>query len=91
MSSQRQLNLYDSPTRTVVAQRAARGSDRDELLTADDVASRLRMTRAWVYAETRADNIPHIRLGRYIRYRRAAIEAWILAMEDRAGASPRRD
>lgn len=47
------------------------------------------MTRAWVYAETRADHIPHIRLGRLIRYRSAAIEAWILAMEEaRLGDSP---
>ena len=32
--------------------------------------------------ETRAERIPHIRLGRFIRYRRTAIEAWILAMEE---------
>jgi excisionase family DNA binding protein len=59
----------------------ARGSERDELLTADEVADRLRMTRAWVYSETRAERIPHLRLGRYIRYRRAAIEEWIVEME----------
>lgn len=30
------------------------------------------VTRAWVYAETRRNVIPHLRLGRYVRYRRAA-------------------
>ena len=28
-------------------------ADRDQLLTADDVAELMRVTRAWVYAETR--------------------------------------
>ena len=35
------------------------------------------MTPGWVYAETRAGRIPHIELGRYYRYRRSAIEAWL--------------
>jgi excisionase family DNA binding protein len=50
-------------------------ADRDQLLTADDVAELMRVTRAWVYAETRRDRLPHLRLGRYFRYRRVAIEA----------------
>lgn len=53
----------------------------DELLTADDVAAMLRVTKAWVYAETRRGALPHIRLGRYVRYRRAAVLAWIEAIE----------
>ena len=56
-------------------------ADRDQLLTADDVAELMRVTRAWVYAETRRDRLPHLRLGRYVRYRRAAIEAWIRTVE----------
>ena len=35
------------------------------------------MTQAWVYAETRAQRLPHVRLGRYVRYRREAIDAWL--------------
>jgi excisionase family DNA binding protein len=49
----------------------------DDLLTASEVASLLRMTSGWVYAETRANRIPHMRLGRYVRYRRSAIEQWM--------------
>lgn len=44
----------------------------DDLLTADEVAAMLRMKRAWVYAETRRGSLPHVRLGRYVRYRRSA-------------------
>jgi excisionase family DNA binding protein len=64
---------------------------RDVLLTADEVASFLRVTRGWVYAETRARRIPHVRLGRYVRYRRSAVEAWISGLEERstdAAAAP---
>ena len=53
----------------------------EDLLTAGEVAGLLRMTPAWVYAETRRNRIPHMRLGRYFRYRRSAIEAWIREIE----------
>ena len=57
----------------------------DELLTADEVAALLRVTKAWIYAETRRNALPHVRLGRYIRFRRAAIEAWVISNERGAG------
>ena len=53
----------------------------DPLLTADEVAELLQMTKAWVYAQTRARRIPHVPLGRYVRYRRSAVLAWITALE----------
>ncbi|MGA9313750.1 MAG: helix-turn-helix domain-containing protein [Solirubrobacteraceae bacterium] len=54
-----------------------------DLLTADEVAALLRVTPAWVYSETRRHRIPHIRLGRYVRYRRDALIAWMDQLEDR--------
>lgn len=53
----------------------------DDVLTAEEVASLLRMTPAWVYSETRQDRIPHMRFGRRFRYRRSAIEAWMTSLE----------
>lgn len=47
------------------------------LLTAGEVADHLRVKRSWVYAETRAGRIPHVRLGRYVRYSPGAVERWI--------------
>ena len=53
----------------------------NDVLTAEEVASLLRMTPAWVYSETRQDRIPHMRFGRRFRYRRSAIEAWMGSLE----------
>jgi excisionase family DNA binding protein len=51
------------------------------LLTGDEVAARLRVTKCWVYAEVRAGRLPHVRLGRYIRFRAGAIDSWIEQIE----------
>ena len=49
-----------------------------DLLTAQDVAERLGVTKHWVWEQARADRIPHLRLGRHLRFREEAIEAgWI--------------
>jgi len=51
------------------------------LLTADEVAEMLRVDRSWVYSATRSGRIPHIRLGRYVRFSEAAIETWMAELE----------
>lgn len=53
----------------------------DPLLTAEEVAQLMQVTRSWVYAETRRNAMPHLRLGRYVRYRRSTIEAWMVSIE----------
>jgi len=37
---------------------------------------------SWVYQQSRAGRIPTVTLGRYRRYRREAIEAWLEELED---------
>ena len=51
------------------------------LLTVDDVAQRLGVTKDWVWAQARAGRIPHVRLGRYRRFREEAIEEWLANLE----------
>jgi excisionase family DNA binding protein len=58
------------------------------LLVADDVARMLGVPKTWVYAETRAGRLPHVKVGRYRRYRREAVEAWIT--EHEGGPTPSR-
>ncbi len=76
---------------TDTTKRASGRDGSDRLLTADEVAALLRVTPAWVYAETREHRIPHLRLGRYVRFRQSALLAWMEEVErssDRA-RSPR--
>ena len=51
------------------------------LLTVDEVAERLGVTKDSVWAQARAGRIPHVRLGRYRRFREEAIDAWLLQLE----------
>jgi excisionase family DNA binding protein len=49
----------------------------DRLLTAGEVAEMLAVPERWVREHTRGGLIPHVRLGRYVRYRREAVLRWI--------------
>jgi excisionase family DNA binding protein len=49
----------------------------DRLLTADEVAAYLAVPVTWVRTRTRADEIPHVKLGTYRRYRLEDVLAWL--------------
>ena len=49
----------------------------DRLLTATEVADFLAVKESWVREATRDGRLPHLRLGRYRRYRLADIEHWL--------------
>jgi excisionase family DNA binding protein len=46
------------------------------LIDAGEAAVILSVSREWVLAQARAGRIPHVRLGRYVRFERAELEAW---------------
>jgi excisionase family DNA binding protein len=54
---------------------------RDRLLTAEQVADMIGMTTDYVYALSRRGRIPTITFGRSRRYRRDAIEQWLVEIE----------
>jgi len=47
------------------------------LLNARQVGQLLGVPESWVYREARAGRLPHLRLGRYRRFRRTQIESWL--------------
>lgn len=51
------------------------------LMTAAEVAELLGVPVSWVYERSRQGHIPTVTLGRYRRYRREAIEAWVEELE----------
>jgi excisionase family DNA binding protein len=60
----------------------------DRLLTADELAQRLGMKTEWVWAQARAGRIPHVRLGRYRRFRESAVEEWLREIETGGPSRP---
>ena len=54
----------------------------DELLNVEDVSALLKVPASWVYdrisSKFKGDaRLPHIRLGRYIRFERSAVQDFI--------------
>lgn len=53
------------------------------LLTVDDVAALLKVSKSWVYEHTRAratpsqDRLPHIRVGKYLRFDAQAVRTFL--------------
>lgn len=65
---------------TTQAATMGKSSDDDRLLTIRDVAELLQVPVSWVYEHTRdrcANRIPGIRLGKYWRFERTDVVAWI--------------
>ena len=57
--------------------------DLNELLTVDEVAALLRVSRSWVYEHSRSkqtarpDRLPHIKIGKYVRFDARAVRAFL--------------
>lgn len=47
-----------------------------KLIDAREAAVLLNVPATWVLGEARAGRIPHVRLGRYVRFEREALCAW---------------
>jgi excisionase family DNA binding protein len=49
------------------------------LLTIKDAQRLLNVPRSWLYERTRKGEIPHVKLGKYIRFDREELLAWVAA------------
>ncbi len=58
----------------------------DRLLTAAEVSERLNVSTAWIYAAAGAGEIPHVRLGRTVRFGWPEIEQWLEQIKRPAGS-----
>ena len=63
-------------------------SELHELLTVDEVAALLKVSKSWVYEHTRtrkvacADCLPHIRIGKYLRFDERDLRAYMNAKRE---------
>jgi excisionase family DNA binding protein len=49
----------------------------ERLVDAAAIADLLGVPTSWVREQTRAGAIPHVRLGRYVRFDEDAVRAWV--------------
>jgi excisionase family DNA binding protein len=58
-------------------------ADLHELLTVDEVAALLKVSRSWVYEHSRSrgvphsERLPHIKVGKYVRFDPCAVRAFL--------------
>ncbi len=65
-------------------------SPADRLIDAAQVAGMLNVPTSWVREHTRSGAIPHIALGRYVRYVEADVLAWLESCKTGGGPHFRR-
>ena len=72
-------NLETFPVFSPKAFAGARRAVTERLLTAEEVGELLSVPTSWVREQTRRPDgtIPHLRLGRYVRFEREAVLAWL--------------
>lgn len=56
--------------------------ERERLLDVQGLADYLGVKPSWVYGKVQTRELPHLRAGRYLRFRLSDVLAW---MESRAG------
>lgn len=55
----------------------------EELLTVEEIAALLKVSKSWVYEHTRsrnpsrADVLPHIKIGKYVRFDTRAVRRFL--------------
>ena len=47
---------------------ASNGRKESDLLTVEELASRLKVPKSWIYEQSRQDRLPTVRVGKYIRF-----------------------
>jgi len=51
--------------------------NQDAILTPEQLAEYLRVSKQWVYQRVSLEKIPHTKVGKYLRFRKSAIDKWI--------------
>ena len=47
-----------------------------DLLTIEEASQLLRMPKSWLYERTRQNEVPHFKLGKYLRFDRGELLHW---------------
>lgn len=53
------------------------GNEKTRFIGVDELAELLAVKPSWIYAQTSAGTIPHLKVGRYVRFRVEDVLAWL--------------
>jgi excisionase family DNA binding protein len=57
-------------------------------LTVQEAAELLRVPVGWLYERTRTNSVPHVKLGKYLRFDRDELNAWLEQQKRDGRGSP---
>lgn len=69
---------------------SARKAEEDPILDPDQLAVYLGTAKGWVYEQAAQSAIPHFKAGKFLRFRKSAIDAWITSQSAPAVRAPSR-
>lgn len=55
--------------------------DKDEILSLKELTAYLKLPRSTVYYMCRLGRIPSVKLGKQLRFRKAAVDKWLASLE----------
>lgn len=74
------MSAFDASTldalADALAERIAQRATVSPFVDAKVAAAQLGVPSTWLLAEARANRVPHVRLGRYVRFSREQLAAW---------------
>jgi excisionase family DNA binding protein len=53
--------------------------DEEVLVGVQEVSKRFELPASWLYAKAEAREIPHLKIGKYLRFRLSEMGAWVEA------------
>lgn len=53
----------------------------DQFKTVDDVARKFNVPKSWIYVAVASGKLPHVRIGKYVRFRPDDIESYLRSQQ----------
>jgi excisionase family DNA binding protein len=72
-----------------VAENGSQEALAEPLLDAAAAARLLSVRPSWIYEAVRAGRLPHLKIGRHIRFLRSDLESWVLTRRVGGSVAPR--
>lgn len=69
---------------------SARKATEDPILDPDQLAAYLNVTKGWIYESASQSAIPYFKAGKFLRFRKSAIDKWIEGQSAPAARPPTR-